>query len=250
MVAYDAIRPAAYILDPDAGPFGEPYYALAFPQHWRQAILDLCRHGKSNPDRYQQVPIKGLNAAIRALAPDLVSVAEKATLSDDKPWLYTTSEYPVSVLQSLIVSWLHTRQPSPDAYQVLTRTVEALDLELLRWQLMSVDLTEQALTAGGTADPARHIYRLLPEVLAARIEKLPPYEYCGRQVTFRRVATADGAELMSWPPTPHIPMKKGQPLAPDHQDHGTHRAVLSHAAHSPDHRHPSLGTRPGLAGGW
>ena len=44
---------------------------------------------------------------------------------------------------------------------------------------MSVDLTEQTLTAGGTADPARHIYRLLPEVLAARIEKLPPYEYCG-----------------------------------------------------------------------
>ena len=64
MVAYDAIRPAAYILDPDAGPFAEPYYALAFPQHWRQAILDLCRHGKSNPDRYQQVPIKVLNAAI------------------------------------------------------------------------------------------------------------------------------------------------------------------------------------------
>ena len=56
----------------------------------------------------------------------------------------------------------------------------------------SVDLTEQTLTAGGTADPARHVYRLLPEVLAARIEKLPPYEYCDRQVSFRRVATADG----------------------------------------------------------
>ena len=103
------------------------------------------------------------------------------------------------MLQSLIVSWLHTRQPSPDAYQVLTQAVEALDLEFLRWQLMSIDLTEQTLTTGGTADPGRHIYRLLPEVLAARIEKLPAYEYCGRQVTFRRVATADGAELMSWP---------------------------------------------------
>ena len=31
MVAYDAIRPAAYILDPDAGPFAEPYYALRIP---------------------------------------------------------------------------------------------------------------------------------------------------------------------------------------------------------------------------
>ena len=84
---------------------------------------------EANPDRYQQVPIRPLNAAIRALAPDLVSVAKKATLNDDKPWLYTTSEYPASVLQSLIVSWLHTRQPSPDAYQVLTQAVEALDLD-------------------------------------------------------------------------------------------------------------------------
>jgi hypothetical protein len=248
MVAYDAIRPAAYILDPDAGPFAETYYALAFPQHWRQAFLDLCRHGKSNPDRYQQVPIKGLNAAIRALAPDLVSVAEKAALNDDKPWLYTTSEYPVSVLQSLIVSWLHTRQPSPDAYQVLTQTVEALDLEFLRWQLMSVELTEQTLTAGGTADPARHIYRLLPEVLAARIEKLPPYEYCGRQVTFRRVATADGAELMSWPPTPHIPMKKGRPLAPWHFS-GTIKVTVRTVPFSPMPRiHLTTGIRRWVRG--
>ena len=90
---------------------------------------------------------------------------------------------------------------------------------------MSVDLTEQTLTAGGTADPARHIYRLLPDVLAARIEKLPPYEYCGRQVSFRRVATADGAELMSWPPTSHIPVKNRRAARPvaflrNHQDHG------------------------------
>ena len=59
MVAYNAIRPAAYVLDPDAGPFAEPYYALAFPQHWRQAILDLYRHGEVGPGPVPAGPDQG-----------------------------------------------------------------------------------------------------------------------------------------------------------------------------------------------
>ena len=56
---------------------------------------------------------------------------------------------------------------------------------------LRVDLTEQGITPGGTADPARHLYQLLPDVLAARIEKLPPYEYCGHQVSFRQAITPE-----------------------------------------------------------
>ena len=48
------------------------------------------------------------------------------------PWLYTTSEYPASVLQTLIVSWLHTRQPSPDAYRVAHGHVPG-DWTCTRW---------------------------------------------------------------------------------------------------------------------
>ena len=106
MTVYHEIRTAAFMPVPGAQPFTGLYHALAFPRHWRQAILDLYRHGKNNPDKYKQVPIRSLNAAIRAIAPDLVSVAKNATVDDDLPWLYTMSEYPASILKPLIASWL------------------------------------------------------------------------------------------------------------------------------------------------
>jgi hypothetical protein len=214
-MVYNAIRPAAYVLDPSAGPFIGLYHALAFPPEWRQPILDLCQPGRRNLGPYKQVRIRGLNAAIRAVAPDLVSVAERATLDDGKPWLYTDSKYPLSVVGALILSWLHTMQPSAESFPLLQDAYQKLDLKSLHWDLVSVNLAEQTLTDGGTADPAAHLYRLLPEVLAGGIEKLAPYEYCGTQVSFRRVATEQGAELISWPPSEYRPKpKKGQVARP------------------------------------
>jgi hypothetical protein len=158
------------------------------------------------------VKIRGLNAAIRAIAPDLVSVAERAT-TDGEPWLYTDSEFPLNVVSSLIVSWLHTLRPSPDSFPLVRDLVQQLDLRSLSWDLVSVDLAERTVSDGNTALPASHLYRLLPEVLAARIEQLPPYEYCGTSVTFRRAAAEEGAELISWPPSEYRP-KAAKGVAP------------------------------------
>jgi len=257
MTVYNEIRTAAFAPVPGAQPFTGLYHALAFPRHWRQAILDLYRHGKNNPDKYKQVPIRSLNAAIHAIAPDLVSVAKNATVDDDLPWLYTMSEYPASILKRLTASWLYTLQPSPEAYPLLRDTIAMMDVDSLDWDLMSVDLTEQVLTPGGTADPARHLYQLLPDVLAARIETLPPYEYCGHQVTFRQVAalTADsrgagGAELMSWPPLEYTPKprKKGQAPRTWHYS-GTIKVTLQTVPFSPVPRiHLATGIRRWVRG--
>ena len=100
--------------------------------------------GEEGPDRYPNLPIRSLNAAIRALAPDLrVPVATRAAERWEAPWLYTTSEYPADVLQSLILSWLRYRQPSPDAYRALAETYRELDLPALAWDLEWVDLLRQ-----------------------------------------------------------------------------------------------------------
>lgn len=217
MVAYNAIRPAAYVLDPGAEPFIGLYRALAFPREWRQPILDLYQHGRRNPETRRQIPIRRLNAAIRAVAPDLVSVAEYATLDDSKPWLYTDREYPASVVGTLILSWLRTLQPAVESFPQLREAYGKLDIKSLHWDLVSVDLAEQILTNGGTSDPAQHLYRLLPDVLAAGIEQLPPYEYCGTEVTFRRAATEQGAELISWPPSEYRPKpQQGRDARPWH----------------------------------
>jgi len=210
-MAYGKIETAAFVPVSSAGPFLHTYHTLRFPPEWRETILRFEREGKKNPDRIQNVPIRSLNAAIRALAPDLVSVSTRAAERWEAPWLYTTSEYPTSVLQSLILSWLRYRQPSPDAYRALTDTYRELDLPALSWDLESVDLLKQDRTAGGTAAPADYLYRLLPDVLAALIEKLPPYEYFDREVRFYRVGAdyLGGAELISWPPILYQPKGKG-----------------------------------------
>jgi hypothetical protein len=214
-MAYNAITAAACVPASGSGPFTDCYYALAFPAAGRRAVLDLYRHGKKRPELINQVPVRRLNAALRAVAPDLVSVADNAAVDDGRPWLYAKREYPLHVLNALIASWLYTMQPSPEAFPLVMDTMRQLDVKSLSWDLMAVNLTEQTVSEGGTAIPAPHLYRLLPDVLAARIERLDPYEYCGTRVEFKRVATEQGAELISWPPSEYRPKpKKGQAARP------------------------------------
>ncbi|MGH3874880.1 MAG: hypothetical protein ACRDSR_25825 [Pseudonocardiaceae bacterium] len=40
-MTYDAIQPAAFIPNTDAGPFRARYHTLTFPTVWRGPILDL-----------------------------------------------------------------------------------------------------------------------------------------------------------------------------------------------------------------
>lgn len=211
-MSFEEISTAAFIAAPRDDRFVGTFYALTFPAHWRQIILDLYRHGKKNPDRRQQVPIRRVNEVIRTFAPDLVSVATNAAIDDELPWLYTTSKYPAHIIKALILSWLHDLQPSPDDYPLVRATQQQLAPQALDWDLVSVDLLEQQLSDGGTAIPAKHLYRLLPELLADRIAQLPdPYTFNDQQVYFRRVACEEQhAELMSWPPLERITTSKEQ----------------------------------------
>jgi hypothetical protein len=208
-MAYDHIQPAAFVPDPAAGPFRSHYCTLAFPAHWRGPILELYRRGKGEQTqaRIKQVPIRRLNVVMRTLAPDLVSVDANASFDEDKPWLYADDAYPQVVMNAFLHAWLHDMQPSPEAYPLLKETLRKLNADELHWTPpRQTDLLELTLSQGGTAEPAPHLFRLLPEVLAERIALLAPYEHDGVRISFRRVAIdgqAHGAELMSWPPLPY-----------------------------------------------
>lgn len=247
-MAHNEIETAAFIPDPGAGLFTEFYQALAFPADWREPIRRLLYGEQGTSGDHRPIPIMGINSAIRALAPDLVSVAEWATRNDDKPWLYTKHELSTAVLKTLVATWLHTRKPSPDDFERLTRTIGELDLDSVDWVLTAVTMGEQQLSRGGTAVPARHLYRLLPDVLAARIAALPPYEYCGTQVTFCQAATDQGAELVSWPPSVHVPVHKGKALEPWHYS-GVIKISLRTVPFEPVPRiHLSVGVRRWVRG--
>ncbi|GAA0902708.1 pPIWI_RE module domain-containing protein [Virgisporangium aurantiacum] len=211
-MSFDQISTAAFAAAPRSDRLVETFNALAFPAHWRQIILDFYRHGKKNPEQRRQVPIRGINDVIRAYAPDLVSVAKYASVDDSLPWLYTRGEYRSSIIKSLVLGWLNDLQPKPDDFPLVRATQHQLDVDNLEWDLVSVDLLEQELTIGGTAQPARHLYHLLPDLLADRIADptRTPYTYNGETLHFKRVAREEGAELMSWPPLQRqVPSKTG-----------------------------------------
>ncbi|SFC82777.1 pPIWI_RE module domain-containing protein [Streptomyces aidingensis] len=205
-MTHDRIQPAAYVPNPEAGTLSAFYHGLAFPSAWREPLLRLYRHGKSakSEGRHQQVPISRLNRLIAAVAPDLISVASKAPLDGGRPWLYTTAPYPASVMKTFLHAWLRDMQPAPEAHSLVKETAQALDIDSLKWELLSVNLLEQGLSEEGrTALPAPHLFRLLPETLAARIAQHPPYEHYGQKLEFRQVAGVpgdNGATLVSWPP--------------------------------------------------
>ncbi|MBF6102276.1 DUF3962 domain-containing protein [Nocardia cyriacigeorgica] len=210
---YNSIQPAAFVPTGDGESYHIWCHTLTFPKRWQAPILEYYRHGM--PDHRQakikQIPIRRLNAALRTVAPDLITVGADASFDETKPWLYTNAEYPIPALSSLIYAWLRDLQPDPKMHTMFRDTVEQLDLKSLQWGREHVNLLEHVVSPGGTNLPTERLYRLLPEFLAERIAALPAYEYCGQKVSFTRVAVdsrANGAELMSWPPMAH-PGKNG-----------------------------------------
>lgn len=207
-MAFNELQPAAFIPNPDNGPFQVDLHTLAFPTSWRDPILDLYKSGMSETakPKIKEVPIKPLNALLRTVAPDLVTVDANASFDPTQPWLYSRTDYPPRVLARLVHSWLRNLQPTTKGFQRFRETARVLDVESLHWQPEMVDLLEHDLSPGGTCLPAPRLYRVLPEILADRIAAQPPYEFCGERVQFHRVAVdarANGAELMSWPPLKH-----------------------------------------------
>ncbi len=209
-MAYQHNRPAAYVPDPASGPFVVPMHTLALPAHWEEQLLRLY-HGdmtERQSGRRQRVPTAAINQLMRATAPDIVTVDSTARFGSENPWLYCQDAYPTPVTNLFIATWLKSLPRDagdPETAALLMQCFRDLDTAALRWRPDRVDLLEQKVSAGGTALPAPHVYRLLPDVLAERIARQDPYEHHGQQLTFRQVASrtgargqeSGGAELMS-----------------------------------------------------
>jgi pPIWI_RE module N-terminal domain/RNaseH domain of pPIWI_RE/MID domain of pPIWI_RE len=116
------------------------------------------------------------------------------------------------VIGALVNAWAADLPSGVDASGLLQDTVRQLRAEDLEWVPASVDLREQSLTAGGTADPAGALYKLLPEVLARRITQLPPYVFEGVRLAFLQAPPTQrgAAELVSWPPREFTNARSGR----------------------------------------
>jgi hypothetical protein len=209
-MAYQYNRPAAYLPDPARGPLVVPMHTLSLPARWEEPLLRLYRGGMSErqAERRRRVPTAAVNQLMRATAPDIVTVDSTARFGSENPWLYCQDPYPTAVTNLYVATWLKSlprNAGDPETAALLMDCLRDLDTAALSWQPGTVDLLEQKTSPGGTALPAPHVYRLLPDVLAERIARQAPYEHHGRQLSFRQVAGrtgargqgSGGAELMS-----------------------------------------------------
>ncbi|GAA2248884.1 hypothetical protein GCM10010145_15300 [Streptomyces ruber] len=218
---YQYNRPAAYVLSPTQGSFVVPMHTLSLPAHWEEPLLRQYHAGMTDrqAERRRRVPTAAVNQLMRATAPDIVTVDSTARFGSDHPWLYCQDAYPMAVTNLYIATWLKSLQQDaddPETPSLLMDCFHDLDTAALRWRPGMVDLLQQDVSPGGTALPAPHVYRLLPDVLAARIARQEPYEHNGQQLVFRQVAGlpgargqgSGGAELMS-NPIEYVPRRRG-----------------------------------------
>ncbi|MFC5724463.1 pPIWI_RE module domain-containing protein [Streptomyces gamaensis] len=216
-MSYHHVRTAACMPDPTRGPCTVDLHTLSLPAAWEEPLQRLHHHGLPEERRARRrIPTRDINQLMRATAPDVLAVDSTATFGADRPWLYCSRPYPTPVTNLYVATWLKSLRRNPDDPETIRLLMDCfrdLDTGSLSWQPSRVDLLEQQVSPGGTALPAPHVYRLLPDELAARIADQGPYEHGGRQLTFQQVAGvagargagSGGAELMSWPPIEYVP---------------------------------------------
>ncbi|MFI1584886.1 pPIWI_RE module domain-containing protein [Embleya sp. NPDC055664] len=203
---YRLISTTAYEPDPQAGPWTEQYRAISFPEEWRTEFMDLYRR-QWRREQPVGLPIRKLNDLLRATAPGLVATGRGAGSTAEVPWFYASEEMPAELVTPLLASWVLTLPPGadPDVERAadhrvaLDRALALIDQHAPRWQHEAVDLTSAELSPGGTAQPDRRLYHLLPEWIGARLAARPLH-LNGVDLSFRLVTRDQGVELVSWPP--------------------------------------------------
>jgi hypothetical protein len=211
MPSYNTLRTAAFRHYLAAGEaWAEAFHVLEFPESWKGPLLDLAAETSSRDRQETSIPIDSLNRALRALVPDVLSVARFAARADRRPWLYSAVPVAPLALYPIIRAWVQATysKVSPDRVQ---RTLDRLHPDDLRWERRVIDLASWKTAANGTAKLDDTFFRLLPDVIASWLSQ--PDLACAHDVDvskFRRAPTDYGAELVSWPP--HWAFdRKGQP---------------------------------------
>ncbi|WP_246435150.1 pPIWI_RE module domain-containing protein [Streptosporangium saharense] len=197
---------AAYEPDPAHGPWEVVHQVLRFPQLWGEELHGLYRRRWSTAP---VLPVRSLSATARAIAPGLIAIARPpgGLAGPAMPLLHAQERIPDDVVMALINAWAWSLAPAQEADQLVDQTFQRLEEAPPHWEVATMNLLEQRTTSGGTAEPARELYTLLPERLAARLADRA-FRTAGGELRFRVVSGEAGAEMVSWPPLFHVKEKR------------------------------------------
>ncbi|MFB9902870.1 pPIWI_RE module domain-containing protein [Allokutzneria oryzae] len=220
---YRHLQTAAFRLRPDA-PLQRRMYLLRFPEAWKKPLTTLSKPRRDGKE-HRSVPIRLLNEVLAALVPDVITVATKATIGEQAPWIYSDTEVDTRALFSIVAAWV--RAYSSDRKKTTT-LLEQLDHGDLHWETRDINFTTLTSDPGDDEERAQELYRLLPHVLAAELSNPalchehynPPdpnhdpetedtadtEQHSSTPRTpqarswFHRVPAPQGAAVMNWPP--------------------------------------------------
>ncbi|MER7928060.1 DUF3962 domain-containing protein [Streptomyces sp. NPDC096057] len=215
---YGTIRVTAYEPDPAYGPLLEPLYVMPLGDELHTVLIDIYNRTRRESERPSRLPVRQLNSLLRSLAPGVVATARNADTTSDHAWLYGSGPVPLEVVGPLIGTWASSllrgyeddETDDANAPETADQLLDQLDTSLEKlppWDTETVDLTETGLSPGGTAEPARRLFPLLPEWVAHRLAARP-FTVLGPDIRFRVVSRDGGADLVSWPPRVHEHKKR------------------------------------------
>jgi hypothetical protein len=201
---YHSIQPLVFRLRNDQQSLCITMQTLAFPEHWKGKLHALQSHQSRRSPNESRLKIGTLNKALRALIPDLISIAPDADKQGERHWLMARQPIDPRIIYRIVVEWVRAEyaQGDPNARRW---TLESLRPDDLQWKEETFDIAAWEIASNGTAKPKnRESFVLIPDMLAACLSQSDvSFQLGSDRLQFRRAPLSpgrQGAELISWPP--------------------------------------------------
>ncbi len=177
---------------------------LSFPNRWKTALHELQSIQSGHKPAESRPKISTLNKALRALVPDLISIAPNADKHDARLWLIAQQPINERAIYRIVTAWVRGEYSSVDT-RMRRNTLELLRATDLQWREQTFDVGSWSVSENGTATTKNNeSFVLLPDLLAAQISRCDVFfDLDTERLQFRRAPLrpgGQGAELISWPP--------------------------------------------------
>ncbi|MEH2348415.1 MAG: DUF3962 domain-containing protein [Nostoc sp.] len=172
--------------------------AIYVPTKWRQVGNNLAQQrAKLQGKSYRAVPVYSLDPLIVGSFPQIIKTVRNGWQKDNVPWLLATETTDISDLGNSIKDWLIEEFSSlKDVESQLTN----LNNDDWQWE----DSQTYELLHPENKIETGNLYQAIPDYLAGEFLQNPTVSFGvdeQYQLTFYRVVSLQGAELMSWPPS-------------------------------------------------
>ncbi|MCU0533412.1 MAG: DUF3962 domain-containing protein [Hydrococcus sp. Prado102] len=198
---FNAILPGAWELTQDVQ---YNLFTLRVPLEWQQVAQSLAKERvKKGYAKYPSVPVYSLDPIVAGSFPKIVQTMRYGWQKEGLPWLLAKEKADLSYLPELIKDWLKEEFSHCLGDAQVDAWLNNLNNNAWRWDEDPTTYSLQHPPQNRSDIEIR--FQAIPDYLALKFLENPTVSFEGdiqHQLTFYRVVSLKGAELMSWPPYP------------------------------------------------